>query len=66
MKSKIDHRSPSRFSIGVPVSAMRASAFSCLTDLVCLAAGFLMACASSRTASRHDVVWSHGKRLRKP
>ena len=37
MKSKIDHRSLSRFSIGVPVSAMRASARSCLTALVCLA-----------------------------
>ena len=41
MKSKIDQRSPSRFSIGVPVSAMRASARSCLTARVCLAAGIL-------------------------
>ena len=53
MKSKIDQRSPSRFSIGVPVSAMRASARSCLTVLVCLAPGFLIACASSSIASRH-------------
>ena len=48
MKSKIDQRSPSRFSIGVPVSAMRARASSFLTARVCLASGFLIACASSR------------------
>ena len=53
MKSKIDHRSPSRFSIGVPVSAIAASACSCFTGRVCLAPGFLIACASSRTARRH-------------
>ena len=50
MKSKIDQRSPSRFSTGVPVSAMRARASSCLAARVCLAPGFLIACASSRTA----------------
>ena len=66
MKSKIDHRSLSRFSMGVPVRAMRVSARSCLTVLVCLAAGFLMACASSSTTSRHGVVPSQGARARKP
>ena len=66
MKSKIDQRSPSRFSIGVPVSAMRASALSCLTALVCLAAGFLMACASSSTTSRQAVAASQGTRAREP
>ena len=39
---------------------------SCLTDFVCLAAGFLMACASSSTTNRHDVVSSQGVRVRKP
>ena len=53
MKSKIDHRSPRRFSTGVPVSAMRAGAFSALTARVCLAPGFLIACASSRMTKRH-------------
>ena len=48
MKSKIDHRSPRWFSTGVPVSAMRAVAFSALAARVCLASGFLIACASSR------------------
>ena len=35
-KSKMDHKSPSRFSTGVPVSASRAPAFSFLTARVCL------------------------------
>ena len=52
MKSKIDHRSPRLFSTGVPVSAIRACAFSALAARVCLAAGFLIACASSRIAQR--------------
>ena len=50
MKSKIDHRSPRWFSTGVPVSAMRAVAFSAFTARVCFAFGFLIACASSRIA----------------
>ena len=50
MKSKIDHRSPRWFSTGVPVSAMRAVAFSALAARVCFAFGFLIACASSRIA----------------
>ncbi len=62
MKSKIDQRSPRRFSIGVPVRAMRASALSCLTALVCLAPGFLIACASSSMTSRHGASPSHGAR----
>src|SRR5450631_1230413 len=60
MKSKMDHRSPSRFSTGVPVSAKREPAFSILALRVCLALGFLMACASSKTASRQDVSVSQG------
>ena len=55
MKSKMDHRSPSRFSTGVPVSANLACALSFLAARVCLASGFLMACASSSTTSRHGV-----------
>ena len=43
------------FSTGVPVSAMRLSASSALTARVCLASGFLIACASSTTASRQRV-----------
>ena len=39
--------------MGVPVRAMRVSARSCLTILVCLAAGFLIAWASSSTTNRH-------------
>ena len=50
MKSKIDHRSPRWFSTGVPVSAMRAVAFSAFAARVCFAFGFLIACASSRIA----------------
>ena len=59
MKSKIDHRSPRWFSTGVPVSAMRACAFSALAALVCLAFGFLIACASSRMTSRQDDLGEH-------
>jgi hypothetical protein len=64
MKSKIDQRSPSRFSTGVPVSAMRARASSCLTALVCLAPGFLIACASSRRRGRHGMAPARGARQR--
>jgi len=39
MKSKIDQRSPSRLSIGVPVRANRTAAFSFFTACVCFAAG---------------------------
>ncbi len=66
MKSKIDHRSPSRFSIGVPVSAMRARAWSFFAARVCLASGFLIAWASSSTARCHDVVASQGMRSSEP
>ena len=66
MKSKIDHRSPSRFSIGVPVSAIRACATICFAARVCLAAWFLMAWASSRTASCQEVFPSQGIRSREP
>ncbi len=50
-KSKSDHKSPRRFSMGVPVNARRARARSFLTARVCLAPGFLIACASSSTTS---------------
>ena len=51
---------------GVPVNAMRASAFSALTALVCLAAGFLIACASSMTTRCHDWSASQGTRASVP
>ncbi len=57
--SKIDHRSPRRFSTGVPVSAMRARADSALAARVCRAAGFLIACASSKIASRQAIGTEH-------
>ncbi len=66
MKSKIDQRSPSRFSTGVPVSAMRACASSCLAARVCRAPGFLIACASSSMASRHGISISAGTRSSEP
>ena len=54
-----DQRSESRFSTGVPDSAILASALSCFTVFVCRADGFLIACASSRTTSRHLTSRSH-------
>src|SRR5436309_14701021 len=59
-KSKIDHRSPSRFSTGVPVSATLAPAFSIFTARVCFALGFLIACASSITTSLHPTFANQG------
>ena len=56
MKSNSDHRSVSRFSMGVPVSAMRERALRRLMALVCLVSGFLMACASSRITRRHAIL----------
>ena len=49
MNSMIDHSSDSRFSTGVPVSAIRAAAGSARTARACLVAWFLMFCASSQT-----------------
>ena len=66
MKSKIDHRSPRWFSTGVPVSAMRDVAFSAFTARVCLALGFLIACASSRIAWRHSMMPNAGMRSSEP
>ena len=66
MKSKIDHRSPSWFSTGVPVRAMRARAFSALAALVCLALGFLIACASSTITRLQSVSASTGSRVSDP
>ena len=40
-KSKMDQRSPRRFSTGVPLSAMRARASICLAARVCLVPGVL-------------------------
>ncbi len=51
---------------GVPLRAMRACALRALAARVCLAPGVLMACASSRMASRHDVVRSAGTRSKAP
>ncbi len=52
--------------MGVPVSAIRARASSALAARACLAAGFLIACASSRTARCHEVRASQGTRRREP
>ena len=65
-KSKIDHRSPRRFSTGVPVRARRHLESSVLIALVCLAPGFLMACASSRTTFRHVCDLIHAVRMTVP
>src|SRR6185312_5825788 len=66
MKSNSDHKSPSRFSTGVPVSEILASGLRLLTALVCLAAGFLIAWASSRMARRHGTSASQVARNRDP
>ena len=66
MKSKIDHRSPIWFSTGVPVKAMRALARRALVAWVCLAFGFLMACASSRTTKCQYTSDKTGSRRRVP
>lgn len=58
-KSNSDHKSLRRFSTGVPVRAMRASALNALTCLVCRVFGFLMAWASSRMTKRHCLSASH-------
>ena len=65
-KSKMLHRSPSRFSIGVPVRARREPAFTVFAALVCRVPGFLIACASSRIASRQVVAWTQAKRCNEP
>ena len=62
----MDHKSPSRFSIGVPVSANLDFALSFLAARVCFASGFLMACASSSTTSCHEASAIHGKRSNDP
>ena len=66
MKSKMDHRSPSRFSTGVPVSANLTWAFNFLAARVCLASGFLMAWASSSATKRHKVSVNQGRRRSEP
>src|ERR1035441_9811850 len=49
---------------GVPVSARRYSDFSCLTDCVTCAPGFLMNCASSKIAARNANFCSSSKSRR--
>ena len=56
VKSMIDHSSDSRFSTGVPVSAILAAAGSARTARACLVAWFLMFCASSQT-TRAQFTW---------
>ena len=56
MKSRIDHSSDSRFSTGVPVSAILAAAGSARTARADLVAWFLMFCASSQT-TRAQFTW---------
>ena len=53
--SEIDHRSASRFSTGVPVTAIRVPAGSDRIAVACLVAAFLMACASSTTTRRQRI-----------
>ena len=57
----IDHRSPTLFSTGVPVSAMRQAADSARAALACLVSGFLMFCASSRTTAPHGTSLKSAK-----
>jgi hypothetical protein len=49
VNSMIDHSSPSRFSTGVPVSAIREAAGRLRTARACRVPAFLMFCASSQT-----------------
>jgi hypothetical protein len=53
-----------RAAISSAISRSRTSLplSSSLTVLVCLAPGFLIACASSITTSRHEAAQSHGAR----
>ena len=53
VKSRIAHRSPRPFSIGVPVSASRVRAGMRRSCCAVSLAGFLIACASSRTSRSH-------------
>ena len=55
-KSRIAQRSPSPFSIGVPVSAMRLRAGIRRSCCDVSLAGFLIACASSSTTRAHDTA----------
>jgi len=66
MKSNSDQRSPARFSTGVPVNARRAVAFRRLTARAWRVSAFLIACASSRIASRHAMRSSHAVRAAMP
>lgn len=50
------HSSPSRFSTGVPESAMRASAFNARTALARAVSGFFTAWASSRMSVAKDTA----------
>ena len=55
-KSRIAHRSPRPFSIGVPVSAIRVRAGMRRSCCDVSLAGFLIACASSRITFDHDTA----------
>ena len=56
VKSRIDQRSPRPFSIGVPVRAMRTLAGIRRSCWLVSFAGFLIACASSRTRRSHCIA----------
>ena len=58
MNSMIDHSSDSRFSTGVPVSAIRVAAGRARTARACLVVWFLMFCASSQTTRAQVSVLS--------
>ncbi len=63
VKSRMAHRSPSPFSIGVPVRAMRVRAGMRRSCWAVSLAGFLMAWASSSTTRSH-VDLARGRRRR--
>ena len=63
MNSMIDHSSDSRFSTGVPVSAIRVAAGRARTARACLVAWFLMFCASSQTTRAQVSVLSAARSL---
>ncbi len=63
-KLKIDQRSNSRFSTGVPVRARRCLAWSLRIALVCAALGFLIFCASSITMRCQFIAPNRASSLR--
>ena len=63
VNSSSDHRSDSRFSTGVPVSASREPAGMARTDCACRVPAFLMFCASSQMTLAHRTWLSASRSL---